>query len=110
MTSAENMTFEQGDFVRTLRPAVLPEQCRIVAELDALKRLQTETATELDALPPSPRLRRTGLSAILPSSGGFVATGDRSWTPSFPIQSGCALSLRESRLARSQRAQLKGEL
>ncbi len=44
------------------------------AEVDALKRLQAETpvnrntgqaAAELDAFPPSPRLRRTGLPAIL---------------------------------------------
>jgi type I restriction enzyme, S subunit len=31
----------------------LAEQRRIVAELDALKRLQAETAAELDALLPS---------------------------------------------------------
>ena len=30
-----------------------------------MKRLQAETAAELDAFPPSPRLRRTGLPAIL---------------------------------------------
>jgi hypothetical protein len=43
------------------------------AEVDALKRLQAETAVnnmgqaaaELNAFPPSPRLRRTGLPAIL---------------------------------------------
>jgi type I restriction enzyme, S subunit len=52
------------------------EQRRIVskldalqAEVDALKRLQTETATELDALLP----------AILPASPGFAATGDRAF-------------------------------
>jgi hypothetical protein len=31
----------------------LPEQRRIVAEVDALKRLQAETAAELDALLPA---------------------------------------------------------
>ena len=35
---------------------------------------------------------------------------DRAWTPSPSAQSGCALSLREIRLAPSQRARLKGEL
>ena len=34
-------------------------------DVDAPKGLQAETATELDALPPSPRLRRTGLTSIL---------------------------------------------
>jgi len=92
----------------------------IVAELDALKRLQAETAAELDALLP----------AIL----------DRAWTHSPLARSGFALSLREmdsftpvhsalqafvqghwtnsfqrypnasSHLARSQRACIKGEL
>ena len=54
----------------------LPEQRRIVAELDALqaevdalKRLQAETAAELDALLP----------ALLPSSPGFAATSDRAF-------------------------------
>jgi type I restriction enzyme S subunit len=44
----------------SLPPFALPEQRRIVSELDALqaevnalKRLQTETTTELDALLPS---------------------------------------------------------
>jgi hypothetical protein len=35
------------------------------AEVDALKHLQAKTAAELDAFPPSPRLRWTGLPAIL---------------------------------------------
>jgi hypothetical protein len=35
---------------------------------------------------------------------------DRAWIPSLPARSGFALSLREIRLARSQRARLKGEL
>jgi hypothetical protein len=81
-------------------------------------RLQTETAvnntgqaaTELDTFPPSPRLRRTGLPAILPASPGFAATGDRAWTSSLPARLGFALSLCEIRRARSQRARLKGEL
>jgi type I restriction enzyme, S subunit len=79
----------------------LPEQRRIVteldalqAEVDALKRLQAETAGELDALFP----------ACLP------ALLDHAWTPSLPARSGFALSLCEIRLARSQRARLKGEL
>jgi len=58
--------------------------------MDMLKRLQAEPAAELDALLP----------AIL----------DRTWTHSLPVRSGCALSLREIRLPRSQRARLKGEL
>jgi hypothetical protein len=66
----------------------------------AQKRLQAETAAELDALLP----------AILPPSPSFGGTGDRAWTRSLPARSGCALSLREIRLARSQRARLKGEL
>jgi len=85
----------------------LAEQRRIVAELDALqakvdalKRLQAEPAAELDALPPSPKLRRARLRALL----------DGAWTPSPPAQSGCALSLRKSRLECSQRARPKGEL
>jgi hypothetical protein len=60
------------------------------AEVDALKRLQAETAAELDALLP----------AIL----------DRALTPSLPTRSGFALSPCEIRLARSRRARLKGEL
>ncbi|HYV31863.1 MAG TPA: hypothetical protein VEO53_12270, partial [Candidatus Binatia bacterium] len=40
------------------------------------KHLQAETAAELDAFPPSPRLRRTGLHALLPFSPGFDVTGD----------------------------------
>jgi hypothetical protein len=55
-----------------------------------MKRLQGETAAEFEALLP----------AIL----------DRAWTPSLPARSGFALSLSEIRLARSQRARLKGEL
>jgi hypothetical protein len=35
---------------------------------------------------------------------------DLAWTPSLPARSGFALSLREIRLARSQRARLKGKL
>jgi hypothetical protein len=77
--------------------SAINDQRRIVAELDALqaevdalKHLQAETAAELDALLP----------AIL----------DRAWTPSLPARSGFALSLREIRLARSQRARLQGEL
>ena len=50
------------------------------------------------------------LPAILPSSLRFAATDDRAWTPSLPVRSGFALSLREIRLARSQRDRLKGEL
>ena len=46
---------------------------KLQGEVDALKRLQAETAVnnmgqaaaELNAFPPSPRLRRTGLPAIL---------------------------------------------
>jgi hypothetical protein len=60
------------------------------AELDALKRLQAKTAAALDALLP-----------------GIL---DRAWTSSLPARSGCALSLREIRLACSQHARLKGEL
>jgi len=52
------------------------EQRRIVAELDvlqaevdALKRLQAETAVELDALLP----------ALLPASPGLAATDDRAF-------------------------------
>jgi hypothetical protein len=48
-------------------------------EETSLKRLQAETAAELDAFPPSPRLRRTGLPAILPSSWRYDATGDRAF-------------------------------
>ena len=86
------------------------QKTKAVAELHALKRLQAETAAELDAFPPSPRLRRTGLSGLLPPSSDFGGTGDRAWTPSLPVRSGFALSLCEIRLARSQRARLKGEL
>ena len=67
---------------------------------DTLRRLEAGTAAELDALLP----------AILKSSLGFDSTGDRAWTHSLPARSGCALSLREIRLPRSQRARLKGEL
>jgi hypothetical protein len=59
-----------------------------------------QAAAELDDLLP----------AILQSSPGFDPTGDRAWTHSLPVRSGCALSLRKSRLARSQRARRKGEL
>jgi hypothetical protein len=38
-----------------------------------------QAATELDTFPPSPRLRRTGLPAILPASPGFAATGDHAF-------------------------------
>ena len=57
-----------------------------LAEVDALKRLQAETAAELDALL------------------------DRAWTHSFPTRSGCALSLRASLLTRSRLVRIKGEL
>ena len=57
--------------------------------LTSLKRLQAETAAELDALLP--------------------AIFDRAWTHSPSARSGCALSLRKSRLACSQHARLKGE-
>lgn len=64
----------------------------------SLKRLQAETP-----------VKDTGqaaaeLAALLP------ALLDRAWTPSLPTRSGFAFSLRETRLARSQRARLKGEL
>jgi hypothetical protein len=49
-----------------------------------------QAAAELDAV----------LSAVL----------DLAWTHSLPVRSGYALSLYEIRLARSQRARLKGEL
>jgi hypothetical protein len=49
----------------------------MVAEGDALKRLQAQTAVELDVFPPSPRLRWTGLPAIPPPSPGFDAAGGR---------------------------------
>jgi hypothetical protein len=109
----------------------MAEQSRIVtelealqAEVDALKRLQTESRQCLHPI----------LDTLLP------AILDRAWTPSLPARSGYALSLREmdllvptrsalrafvpqggtnsfhrlpsgsSHLARSQRARLKGEL
>lgn len=36
-------------------------------------------ATGLDVFPPSPRLRRIGLPAILPPSSDFGATSDRAF-------------------------------
>ena len=48
------------------------------AEVDALKRLQSETAAELDALLP----------AILQSSLGFDPTGDRAFIRLHPISAG----------------------
>ena len=70
------------------------------AEVDALKSLQAETATELDALLP----------AILPSSLGFDPTGDSALTHSLPARSGCALLLHRILFAHSQCAQINREL
>ena len=86
--------------IRRKQRRIVSELDALQAEMDALKRLHAKTAAELDAFPPSLRLRRTGLSGLL----------DRAWTPSLPVRSGFALSLCEIRLARSQRARLKGEL
>ncbi len=86
-------------------------------EVDALKRLQAETTVKKTG--QAPVNKNTGqavaeldalLPAILQFSPGFDPTGDRAWTHSLPARSGFALSLREIRLARSQRARLKGEL
>jgi len=44
---------------------IVAELDALQAEVDALKRLQAETAAELDALPPSLKLRWAGLPAIL---------------------------------------------
>jgi len=74
------------------------EQCQIVSELDALKGLQAETAVN------NTGQAATEFAALLPT------VLDRAWTPSLPTRSGFALSLRNIRLARSQRARLKGEL
>ena len=99
----------QNAVTRQMDVPVLPlaEQRRIVAELDALqaevdalKRLQAKTAAELDALLP----------ALLQPSPGFDPTRDRAWTHSHPARSGCALSLNEILLARSQLTRIKGEL
>jgi hypothetical protein len=67
---------------------------------DAMKRLQAETAADLDALLP----------AILPFSRGFDPAGDRAWTHSLPARSGCALLLHRILFAHSQCAQIKREL
>jgi hypothetical protein len=53
MTSTETLTFERSDSVWNSRAVVLIERRRIAADLDALKRLQAETAAELDALLPA---------------------------------------------------------
>jgi hypothetical protein len=61
-----------------------------------MKRPQAETAVnntgqaaaELDAFPPSPRLRWTGLPAILQSSPGFHPTGDHAFIRLHPISAG----------------------
>lgn len=51
------------------------------------------------------------LTPSLPPSHGYGGTGlARAWTPSLPARSGCALSLREIRLALSQPARLSGRL
>jgi hypothetical protein len=53
---------------RFMQPRIVAELDALQVEVDALKRLQAETAAELDALLP----------AILQSSLGFDPTGNRS--------------------------------
>jgi hypothetical protein len=72
----------------------------VQAKADTLKRLQAETAAELDALLP----------AILRSLRGFDPTSDSMWTHSPPARSGCALLLHRILFAHSQCAQIKREL
>ena len=55
------------------------------AQVDPLKRLQADTAAELDALLP----------ATLPPSPSFGGAGDHAWTRAQPARSGSALSFRE---------------
>ena len=56
------------------------------------------------------RRRLDQLTPSLPPSHGYSGTGlARAWTHSLPARSACALSLRENRLAHSQRSRLKGE-
>jgi hypothetical protein len=69
----------------------------MVARLDALKRLQAETAAKLDV----------SLPAILQSSPGFGGTRDRAWTHSSPTRSGCALLLRKMDLLVPTRSALR---
>jgi len=88
-----------GEFEISVPP--LAEQRRIVVELDALQ-------AEVDALKRLQAESRRGLHA--PLDALLPALLDRAWTPSPPARSGCALPLRESRLASSQHARLKGEL
>jgi hypothetical protein len=73
---------------KDIAPTVLPSasELRLVAEVDALKRLQAGTAAELDTLL------------------------DRAWTHSLPARSGFALLLRKMLLTRSQLARIKEEL
>jgi hypothetical protein len=65
---AEQRTFTDGQIAE--RHRIVAERDALPAEVDALKRLQAETAAELDALLP----------AILTSSRGYDATGDRADT------------------------------